>query len=112
MQSEFKDIAAALKSAGYQRVHTVPARKRDHVNVMVSPVMDLVAQPRNGRALPAQIPELIMDPKTKNFAALSVLADAGLSFEDVQVFNDDLIIRNVPVPAPKPAPAKEKPKAQ
>ena len=112
MHEAFKDIAAALKNAGYEKVQTVPASKRDHVNVMVSPAMKLASKPRKDRALPAQIPEIIMDPKTRNFAALSVLAEAGLSFDDVHVFNNDLIIRNVPVPAAKPAAKKETAKAE
>ena len=112
MHEAFKEIAEALKKVGYERVNVVSAGKLDHVNVMVSPVMKTVSKPRKDRALPAQIPELIMDPKTKNFAALSVLAEAGLSFDDVHVFNNDLIVRNVPVPAAKPASAKESGKSE
>ena len=107
MQDAYTEIAEALKKVGYERVNVVPAGKLEHFNVMVSPVMKTVSKPRKDRALPAQIPELIMDPKTKNFAALSVLAEAGLSFDDVHVFNNDLIVRNVPVPAAKPATKKE-----
>jgi len=110
MQEAFKGIAEALKQAGYTKVEAVAASRPDHANIIVGPVSLVVTKERpkeDKRATPVQIPELIMDPKTRNFAALSVFKDAGLSFDDVQVFNNDLIIRNVPVPAAKPAPRKE-----
>ena len=87
------ELLKALAAAGYKTVRSLP--REWFTNGKPKPIFDVVC-----------VPGSLLDDKTRNFMALSVLDGKKVKYRELQVVAEALIVRGVELAADEPSQEK------